>query len=43
MFRALTIALLILALTCIAGCETFKGFGRDMQKAGDWIEDTAAK
>ena len=25
----------------LAGCETFKGFGQDMQNAGDWIERKA--
>jgi len=35
--------LLVVLVMCLAGCETFKGFGRDVQKAGDWIEDSAAK
>jgi predicted small secreted protein len=25
------------------GCETTKGVGRDMQKAGEWIEEKASK
>jgi predicted small secreted protein len=35
-----TIALLVIALL-VGGCETVKGVGRDMQKAGNWVEDTA--
>jgi predicted small secreted protein len=35
--------LLLLLTFLLCGCETFKGVGRDMQKAGDWIEDTASK
>ena len=34
------IASLVIALLA-GGCETFKGVGRDMQKAGNWVEDTA--
>ena len=25
----------------LAGCNTFRGFGQDVQKVGDKIEDTA--
>jgi len=31
---------LVLCLV-LAGCETFKGFGQDMQNAGNWIERKA--
>lgn len=41
MMRTLTMAVLLAML--LAGCETFKGVGRDVQKAGNWIEDTANK
>jgi entericidin A len=38
-----TIAMLIAAAFVLAGCNTMKGFGEDMQKAGQKIEDTAKK
>lgn len=36
------ISLLFIVLLA-SGCETFKGLGRDVQKAGDWIEETATE
>ncbi len=37
-----TATLLALALTCLlAGCNTVKGVGQDVQKAGDAIERAA--
>jgi predicted small secreted protein len=33
--------LILLAMFLLTGCETFSGFGRDMQKAGDWVERKA--
>lgn len=33
--------LIFLATFLLAGCETFSGFGRDMKKAGEWVERTA--
>ncbi len=30
--------LLLLSTLFISGCECVSGFGRDMQKAGSWIE-----
>lgn len=30
--------LILLATLFIAGCECVNGFGRDLQKAGSWIE-----
>lgn len=38
MTRAIVIGLALLALTA---CETAKGAGRDLKKAGDAIEDVA--
>ncbi|OTG77281.1 entericidin [Acinetobacter sp. ANC 5054] len=35
-----TSLLVVLALT---GCNTFKGFGKDVSKAGDAVTDTAEK
>ena len=35
--------ILLAAVLFLNGCETTKGVGRDMQKAGEWIEDKAEK
>ena len=40
--RFYLIAMILTCLLC-AGCETFKGFGQDVQKAGDWVERTAER
>jgi len=37
------ITLLCAVLLFVSGCETAKGVGKDMQKAGDWIEEKASK
>jgi predicted small secreted protein len=36
-----TTVLILLAIFLLTGCETFSGFGRDMKKAGDWVERKA--
>jgi predicted small secreted protein len=33
--------LIFLAIFLLTGCETFSGFGRDMKKAGNWVERKA--
>jgi predicted small secreted protein len=33
--------LLLASLVFISGCECISGFGRDMQKAGSWVERNA--
>ena len=38
-----TIMSLIAAAFVLAGCNTMKGFGQDMQKAGEKIEEKAKK
>ncbi len=38
-----TIFTLIAAAILLAGCNTMKGFGQDMQKAGEKIEEKAKK
>ena len=40
-----TVATLLLALTLVtlAACNTVKGIGQDLQKAGEKIEDAAKK
>jgi entericidin B len=43
MRKIILLFLLSTLLLCLAGCETFKGVGRDVQKAGNWVEDTASK
>jgi predicted small secreted protein len=38
------IALLLLAVSfAVAGCNTMSGFGKDVEKVGDKIDDAAAK
>jgi predicted small secreted protein len=34
---------LLAAAYVLAGCNTMRGFGQDVQKAGEKIEDSAAK
>ncbi|MFN3629537.1 MAG: entericidin A/B family lipoprotein [Casimicrobiaceae bacterium] len=34
---------MILGLIALAGCNTIQGVGKDMQKAGEKIEDAARK
>jgi len=34
---------MILALLALTGCECLSGFGRDVQKAGNWVEKEADK
>jgi predicted small secreted protein len=31
----------VLTLLTLCGCETFRGLGQDVQKAGGWVEDQA--
>lgn len=38
MKRILALLLIAMALF-ISGCETFGGFGKDMQRAGEWIQE----
>jgi predicted small secreted protein len=32
---------LVAALLFLSGCECISGFGRDMKKAGNWVEKKA--
>lgn len=41
--KKLTLVLCLAALTLLAGCNTVKGMGQDLQKAGEKIEDVAKK
>lgn len=38
-----TAAILLAIAFVLAGCNTVKGFGQDVQKVGDKIEDGASK
>ena len=37
MWRYLLIALIV--MIALSGCKTLEGLGKDMQKAGEWVED----
>jgi predicted small secreted protein len=41
--KSLTLWLLAISVFVLAGCNTFKGMGQDIQKAGAKIEDAAKK
>jgi predicted small secreted protein len=41
--KKMTLLLTALALIALAGCNTVKGVGQDLQKAGAKIEDVAKK
>jgi predicted small secreted protein len=33
--------LIIVAVLFLFGCETFHGFGKDVEKAGEWVQEKA--
>ncbi len=33
--------ILIATALIISGCETFHGFGKDVEKAGEWVQEKA--
>ena len=35
------ILLLVVSLLALTGCETFRGLGKDVEKAGEWVQDKA--
>ena len=41
--KRITTLLLAAGLLCLAGCNTVKGFGQDLKKAGEKIEGAAQK
>ena len=41
--KAMTTATLIAVALLLAGCNTMRGFGQDVQKVGDKIEEKARK
>jgi len=40
--KRLLVLLLIALVLLISGCETFRGLGKDVQKAGEWVQDKAS-
>ena len=38
-----SIVLILMAMGLIAGCNTMAGVGKDIQKAGETVEDAAKK
>ena len=34
--------LLIASVLLLSGCETFRGFGKDVEKAGEWVQKKAS-
>ncbi|ALC15273.1 putative small secreted protein [Desulfuromonas soudanensis] len=42
MYRSIALVI-ILCFFFLTGCQTFKGLGKDVQKAGKWVEKTAEK
>lgn len=39
--KSLLALLLMATVLIISGCETFRGLGRDVEKAGQWVQDKA--
>jgi len=37
--KTLMTFMLILSLLFVAGCETTKGLGKDIEKAGQWMQE----
>jgi predicted small secreted protein len=35
------VLLLIASILVLSGCETFRGLGKDIRNAGEWIQDKA--
>ncbi len=41
MKRVFSLLLVMMALVGMSGCETANGFGKDLEKLGDKLEETA--
>ncbi len=39
--KRIFVLLLIATILCISGCETFRGLGKDVEKAGSWVQEKA--
>lgn len=31
--------LLLVSVLFVSGCETFRGLGKDVEKAGEWVQE----
>lgn len=40
--KRILIPILIAMALFVTGCETFHGFGRDVEKAGEWVQEKAS-
>lgn len=40
--KKMMILLLIAAIFVLSGCETFHGLGKDVEKAGEWVQEKAS-
>jgi len=40
--KKLLTLLFIISLFFISGCETFHGLGKDVEKAGTWVQEKAS-
>ncbi|WP_155005934.1 entericidin A/B family lipoprotein [Pelobacter seleniigenes] len=41
MKQRLLLVFLVMLLVLLNGCETFRGLGKDMEKAGEWVQEKA--
>ena len=39
--KRLLAMLLVISLVLLCGCETMKGVGKDVEKAGEWVQKKA--
>ena len=39
--KKLLAVLLVVTLLLLSGCETFRGLGKDVEKAGEWVQEKA--
>ncbi len=40
--KKMMILLLIAAIFVLSGCGTFHGLGKDVEKAGEWVQEKAS-
>ncbi len=39
--KRIVVLRLIATVLCISGCETLRGLGKDVEKAGGWVQEKA--
>ena len=39
--KVILVLILIASALFISGCETFHGFGKDVENAGEWVQEKA--